>query len=276
MDIKILNEEELRLLPSIMEKRRNFRKIINLSVRNFDKTFSNALLIQGKPGSGKTTMVMQYLELLKEDNVIANYLRAAGHVTPGSLYNFLKETSTPNKDNKTNVLVLDDVDCLKNEGCLELLKAAYDTKSDATTNRYVYYTDKKTKGFKYKGFGIFITNDDIQNEPRSIHQEALLDRVQLFNIDMNKEDMSIYNAYLLEDYLKNNDDNLKDEDIKNIVDLYNNEIRNWSATNAYTKAGINFSIRLIKKFIDSSRLFGNSWKDYNSAYKKLEEASRSG
>ena len=39
---------------------------------------------------------------------------------------------------------------------------------------------------------------------------------------------------------------------------------------AFRKAKINYSIRLVKKFVDAQRVYGNDWKEFNIAYRKLE------
>jgi len=41
---------------------------------------------------------------------------------------------------------------------------------------------------------------------------------------------------------------------------------------AFRKAKVNYSIRLIKKFVDAQRVYGNDWRDFNITYQKLEAA----
>ena len=108
----------------------------------------------------------------------------------------------------------------------------------------------------------------------TVHQQALLDRVNLMCIDLKKEDMFIYNAHLIEDYLNQNEDNLEDDEIQSIVDLFNEEIRRWNETDAFARTKINFSVRLVKKFVDCIRLNGKgSWKDLSTIYQRLESAA---
>ena len=86
--------------------------------------------------------------------------------------------------------------------------------------------------------------------------------------------MFIYNAHLIEDYLNQNEDNLEDDEIQSIVDLFNEEIRRWNETDAFARTKINFSVRLVKKFVDCIRLNGKgSWKDLSTIYQRLESAA---
>ena len=62
------------------------------------------------------------------------------------------------------------------------------------------------------------------------------------------------------------------KEINNIVTMFNNEIRKWLSKDAFRKSGVNFSIRLIKKFIDAQRIFGDDWRDFNTVYRRLEAA----
>ena len=108
----------------------------------------------------------------------------------------------------------------------------------------------------------------------TVHQQALLDRVNLMCIDLKKEDMFIYNAHLIEDYLNENEDGLSEEEIQNIVDLFNTDIRRWNEADAFARTRINFSVRLVKKFADCIRLYGkNSWRELSTIYQRLESAT---
>lgn len=271
MAIKLLTTEESLQLPLVLARRSKFKKLIGTSIINYDRIFSNCIMIQGKPGTGKTTLVTEYLDQLKQAGTIAGYRRAAGHLTPRSLYDLLRETHKPVGGNPW-VLVLDDVDCLNDQGCLELMKAAFDTKGKTSTNRQVYYMSEDRTGFKYNGFCIIITNDSFTPDKVQVHQQALLDRIQQTTADLKKEDAIIYNTWLVEDYLNKNEDNLSPDQIKSIIELFNNEIRAWMKTDAFRLSGINFSIRLIKKFIDAQRIFGDEWREFNTSYIDLEAA----
>lgn len=273
-NVSLLTNEERANLPLVLARRTKFKSMIKSSIVNYKRIFSNCLMIQGKAGTGKTTLCETFLEQLKEQNIIAGVRRVPGHVTPRSLYHVMKETSTPTRDGAPYVLLLDDVDCLADEGCLELMKAAFDTKSDTPTNRKVFYmTEDGGTGFRYNGFGIIICNNDFSNKKLSVHQEALLDRVQQLSIDLQPRDMVIYTTSLLETYLNENKDELTGDEIRNVVDLFNTTIRKWIDNDAFRKAKVNYSIRLIKKFVDAQRIYGDTWKDFNITYQKLEAAS---
>ena len=273
--ISILSTQERMKLPMVLQRRTKFQHMVETSIRNYKNIFSNSLLISGKAGTGKTTLVLQELENLKAKGVIADYTRASGHVTPSSMYQLLKKTARPDCEGKPNILILDDVDCISQStdiGCYELLKSALDTKSDLPTNRQVYYMTDAGSGFRYNGFCIIITNNPFNPDRITPHQEALLDRVQMVNVDLRIDDMFIYNAYLVENYLNENPDHLTDGEIKQSVDLFNNEIRVWNEKEAFKKAKISFSIRLMKKFIDASRMFRDDWKQFNMQYLRLKAA----
>lgn len=272
-NVSLLTATERAQLPLVISRRSRFKSMIKSSVINYNKLFSNCLMIQGKAGTGKTTLCETFLEQLKEDEVIAGVVRVPGHVTPKSMYHVMKETATPDKSGRPFVLLLDDVDCLGDEGCLELMKAAFDTKSDTRTNRKVFYmTEDGGRGFKFNGFGIIICNNDFGNKKLSVHQEALLDRVQQLSIDLQPNDMMIFTTHLLEDYLNDNTDELSDEEIQDVINLFNTDIRRWMEHDAFRKAKVNYSIRLVKKFVDAQRVYGNDWKDFNISYRKLEAA----
>ena len=54
--------------------------------------------------------------------------------------------------------------------------------------------------------------------------------------------------------------------------MFNNEVREWMKYDAFRISGINFSIRLIKKFVDSQRIFGDDWREFNTTYLQLKAA----
>lgn len=272
---ELLTIAERTKLPAVLARRSRFAGMIDTSIKNYSNIFSNCLLLSGRAGTGKTTIVMQELEYLKSVGEIADYRRASGHVTPRALYSLLKDTAKP-VNNLPNILVLDDVDCISQAGdvgCYELLKSALDTKSDLPTNRNVYYLTEDSAGFKYNGFCIIITNNLFNPDRINTHQEALLDRVQMVNVDLKKEDMFIYNTSLIEEYINKNPDDLSNDEISSVVNLFNDEVRKWNETEAFSKAKVNFSIRLIKKFIDANRMFGSSWKSFNMQYQRLQAAA---
>ena len=272
-EVNLLTDEERMLLPLVLQRRVAFQKILENSLKNAESTFSNCLMIQGQAGTGKTTTVIDNLCDLKAKGIIHDFNRVAGHVTPQALFDLLRDTSEL-VGGKPSVLVLDDCDFMMDQGCLELTKAAFDTKARGDQNRRVYYQNRKGTGFKYKGYGIIITNNELNPDRMTVHQQALLDRVNLLCIDLKREDMFIYNAHLIEDYLNHNEDGLTDNEIDNVIDLFNKDIRRWNEADAFTRTKINFSVRLVKKFVDCIRLNGkNSWRDLSTIYQKLESAT---
>lgn len=277
-NITLLTNEEQAKLPFVISRRAKFRQIVKLSIQNYDKTSSNCIMISGRPGTGKTTIIEQLLEQMNEEEMISAYKRVPGHVTMKSLFSLLKDVCEPARNTRgevvPKVIVLDDTDCLSEEAPLELMKAAFDSKSNLPTNRRVYYyteNDGKT-GFKFNGFGIIITNTDFTTKRHTVHQTALLDRVQQLSVDLEPGDMMIYTTYLIEEMLNKNEDHYSVDEINSAVTLFNNEIRKWMAKDAFRKANVNFSTRLIKNFVDAQRLFGAEWKDYSIPYKQLEAA----
>lgn len=270
-NVTLLTDEERLQLPMVISRRKRFQKLIKTSISNYSTLFSNCLMISGKPGSGKTTLVVGYLDNLQSMGLIAGYRRASGHVTPSSLFNLLKATAEP-IDGLPQILVLDDVDCMKDPGCLELMKAAFDTKSSLSTNRDIHYRVDGTANsvFKYQGFGIIITNDNFLDMENSIHLQAVIDRVQAVTCDLEPKDMEIFTTSLIEKYLNENEDNLTQDEIDSIVELFNTDIRRWMALDAFKKAKVPYSLRLIKKFIDAQRSYREDWKDFNMSYTRLQ------
>jgi MoxR-like ATPase len=276
--ITLLTNEERAKLPLVISRRSKFRQIVRLSIQNYNRTSSNCIMISGRPGTGKTTLVEQLLEQMTEEEQIGAYKRVPGHVTMKSLFGLLKDVHDPLRNTRgeivPQVLVLDDTDCLTEEAPLELMKAAFDSRTNLPTNRKVYYyteADGKT-GFKFNGFGIIITNTDFTNKKHTVHQDALLDRVQQLSVDLEPQDMMIYTTYLIEDMLNKNEDHYSNEELEAVTSLFNNEIRKWMEKDAFRKAHVNFSTRLIKNFADCMRLFGDDFKNYSIPYQRLEAA----
>lgn len=268
MEYKLLTNAERVELPMVMIRRKKFKNIIVKSIKLKDMTFSNGVIITGKPGSGKTTMIMEFLEELKSQDVIDDYSRCSGHITQTSLFQFLRTESPEYKI----VHVLDDTDCMYDGGDLEILKAALDTRNPMNPmNRHVnYLTRGNIDGYAYSGFCIMITNDPFLDP--SPHQRAVLDRVHLMELEMSYEDYVIFNTHLVEEYLNQNPDVLSEEVRNSIAKFYDEVIRKWFDAKVFQTAGVNFSIRLIKKFIDLIIMFGDEWQNYSVDYKRINLA----
>ena len=99
-----------------------------------------------------------------------------------------------------------------------------------------------------------------------------MDRVQRLSIDLEPNAMMIFTTYLLEKYLNDNEDELSKGEIEDVISLFNNDIRRWMKADAFRKAKVNYSIRMVKKFVDAQRVYGDDWKDFNITYKSLEAA----
>lgn len=266
---ELLLPSEREQLPKVLLRRQKFKRLISQSVLLGSSTFSNCMLITGKPGTGKTTMVTEYLDQLKGNGDIADYHRYSGHITQSSLFNILKD-SAEMIDGKVQVLVLDDVDCLFDSGCIELMKAAFDTKNNKQRdNRKVFYLTHGTKqSFRYDGYAIIITNHPLDQPTDS--QNALIDRVHLMRADLDRDDFRIFNINLMEQFMNQNPDSLSRQQLDGLKSFFDMYIRAWFENDIFQEANVYFSIRLLKKFIDLVTIFGpKDWLDYSVPFKKL-------
>ena len=274
MKYELLNDNERTELPIILSKRNIFRKMVRVTLENFDKISSNLLILSGQAGSGKTFIIEELLNTMREERSIADYNRVTGHITPMSMFKLLEQTKD-SKNGKPQVLVLDDTDMLNDDGVVELCKGAFDTRSNLPTNRKVYYMSQDGNGrnaFRYNGFGIIITNCQFDAKDINVHTKAVLDRGQILSVDLTQKDAIVFTTSLIEDYLNENPDNLTEKQIENAVKLFNTDIRKWIENDCFNKARVDFSIRLMKKFIDCARLYGEDWKMYSVQYQKLNTA----
>ena len=69
-EISLLTDQERLLLPLVLHRRVSFQRILESSLKNASTTFSNCLMIQGQAGTGKTTIVINSLNDLKERGII--------------------------------------------------------------------------------------------------------------------------------------------------------------------------------------------------------------
>ena len=265
--ISILTVEEQLALPTILLKRKVFREMMEAYITSYHTSFTNNMIIQGKAGSGKTTLVIENLDKMKAVGVIADYVRVSGHVTPSSLVTLLERTSQTD-NGRPRVLVLDDVDCMDDEGCLELMKSAFDTRSNIPTNREVSYLNRK---FKYDGYGIIITNENMMGDNPDPHQKAILEAM---SIDLELKDMITYTTSLIEDYLNENPDGLSIEELDNVESLFNSEIREWIDLGVFRRSKVSYSIRLVKKLVENQKMFKSKWKQYSMIYQNLDKVAQ--
>lgn len=265
--------EEVEILPEATERRINFLKLISKMVSKVDLLTSNLIILEGNPGTGKTTLITQALMGLKDKGFIHDYKIKRGHVTKTDLYSFLRPSEESIANNKVEVHVFDDADVLASTECLEIMKAAYETrnltmKTQPSNFREVGY--RQNGNFIYRGYGIIITNQspDVMN---NIHYKALLDRANKLKVEFGDEDLFVFNASVIQKELDENILGWSDESIKQIIKFFHTKIRPWWNKDAFRKAEINFSIRLIHRFMDNIITFGEDfWKQYSEDYTKLE------
>jgi hypothetical protein len=135
------------------------------------------LFVQGRPGLGKTheaELELQACMQARRSRLV--YTRHAGQVSPLALYNTLWTHR-----GQGSLVLLDDCDAaFEKEECLNILKAATDTRpirqiSWNSTSRLA-----KAKQFTYEGSVMVITNVDLTR----LRYTALLDRVSYFHLDL--------------------------------------------------------------------------------------------
>jgi hypothetical protein len=268
--------EEIQLLPEATQRRVNFLKLIEKFVTNSNLLTSNCIILEGNPGTGKTTLINQALSTLKDKGAIYDYHRVTGHITKTSVYSFLEPK--PEANGKVEVHVFDDADILSDTGCLELLKSAFETRNLSMKvtphdfRRVNYYTKGTSSGYIYTGYGIIITNQS-PDAANNIHYKALLDRANKLKIEFGDDDLFVFNASVIQKELDANTLGWSDESIEQIAEFFQTYIRKWWNNKAFPKAKINFSLRLIHRFMDYIITFGpDFWKQYSDEFNKLETA----
>jgi hypothetical protein len=183
----------------------------------------------------------------------------------------------PEANGMKEVHVFDDADILSDSGCLELLKSAFETrnlsmKQGHDFRRVNYNTKGAASGYIYNGYGIIITNQapEVNN---NIHYKALLDRSNKLKVEFGDDDLFVFNASVIQKELDENRLGWSDDSIEQIAEFFQSKIRNWWNKKAFQKAQVNFSLRLIHRFMDNIITFGpDFWKQYSEEYQKLEEA----
>ena len=151
------------------------------------------------------------------------------------------------------------------------MKSAFDTRSNIPTNREVSYLNRK---FKYDGYGIIITNENMMGDNPDPHQKAILDRAQAMSIDLELKDMITYTTSLIEDYLNENPDGLSIEELDNVESLFNSEIREWIDLGVFRRSKVSYSIRLVKKLVENQKMFKSKWKQYSMIYQNLDKVAQ--
>jgi len=261
-DFPLLNDFERLESKKVDDKLSQFERVVKSSVSNIGNLYSNGMILSGAPGTGKTYNTTKWLDELIDNNLIDNYSVVSGKITPVTLFQFLRENNGPN-----NVIVLDDCDVFWNLESLNILKAAMQTKSEYGERKVTYGSRGQIQSFIFEGYVIMITNHEFKTIPND-HIRAVLDRVHLMNLNLTTQDLALKNTEIVEDFINNK---IIDDKVKiGLKDLYRNEISQFIENEVFQKADVQFSVRFIMKIVDLFTMFGNSWKQFSTEFKKLE------
>lgn len=160
------------LREAVEEKFRAYKSLV-AAVASGDIRF---LLIGGGPGLGKTFEAVDTLASYR-----VNVSRSAGRTTPLAMYRDLYDNRTAN-----NVVVFDDCDdAFKNRECLNILKAAADTRSPRIITWATSRASNTPVRYEFAGRIIIITNRSIYNDPM---MTPLTDRAHCFELTLNREE----------------------------------------------------------------------------------------
>lgn len=276
---RILTDYEVtELLPEAIKRRADFLKLVKTSIKNSYKTASNLIILEGKPGTGKSTLINQALDSLKDEGLIYDFHVFKGHLTKTSVFNLMRPDDKA--EGKLSVHVFDDADVLRDNDILELLKAAFETRNLAQAKthpdfrRVSYNTKGMLDSYVYNGYGIVITNQ-APNQTENIHYKALFDRAIPLKIEFGEDDLFVFNMSIVQDILEKNIAGWSDEDIENITHFFKTKIRQWWTSKAFANANIEFSIRRLMTFMDVISSFGlDFWCKFFPDYERLEKASK--
>lgn len=259
----IITNEDRKRLVLVEKDLGDFEAIIKKSVILRQDSFTNAIIIKGAPGTGKTSNTVKWLEDLIGMNTIEEYEKISGKITPVTLFKFLEQTH----DRKIHVL--DDCDVFQNVEALNILKSALDTKMEDDFERVMTYgSGGVINKVTYDGYTIIITNHDFTNP--TAHVAALLDRVNVIELPFTVKDMFLLTQKAVETLFQSNQ-SISDSIKLEIRDLLHTEIKEFIEMDLFTKCRINFSFRFILKLVEQVRLFGDTWKIHTYEYKKLTD-----
>lgn len=168
-------------LRSIDAKLRTMKQLVSGVAQSKLK----AIVIDGEPGIGKTYEVLDHLDKnfiqdLKDDQDPITVTRYTGHITPLSFYHALGDNCKSG-----NILIFDDCDdSFTNIDCLNLLKAAVDTRTNRVVSWRSGSAHVRYKNFTFDGGVIIITNAKMDSR----HYRAFLDRVHLYTVEVTTEE----------------------------------------------------------------------------------------
>lgn len=138
------------------------------------------LLAAGGPGLGKTFEATAALERCKQ-RISITVTRNAGRTTPLALYRDLFNNRTTR-----DVLVFDDCDdAFKNKDCLNILKAAADTRNPRVVSWSTSVKSRVPQRFDFAGRIIIITNRNVFDD---VHLAPLVDRAHCFEMSLTRDE----------------------------------------------------------------------------------------
>lgn len=136
----------------------------------------NGLLVRGSGGIGKTHTSEECLLKYAKENEMCKLRIVKGHITGMQLFVSLFEARNPG-----DLIVFDDCNNVFNDGkCLEILKAAMDTRKHRVVNWQSSVKGLPVNEFIFEGNVIIITNSEPKGDE---NYKAFLDRIH--NIDFN-------------------------------------------------------------------------------------------
>jgi predicted ATP-binding protein involved in virulence len=146
-----------------------------ISIAISENTSTSGVLITGRRGTGKTTVVTDILKRLNKE-----FVNFSGKVTALGLFHFIK-------NNSNKIIVMDDCEGLESEIVLSFLKTILGRDKNGQAQTVSYSFRKEIESFKFSGSIIIITNwlENAQKE----HLEAVKDRMYIINYDLTKEEM---------------------------------------------------------------------------------------
>jgi len=261
MPYPLLNDAERIEIVTVNEKLAEFENIIKTSIRKKNETFCNGIIINGAPGTGKSHNINKWIQELIDEGSVSRVFNLSGRTTAYSFFSVLADNCTPEV-----ITVLDDCDIWWNVDCLNLAKAALETKSQK--GRIVTWASGgETHAVEYNSFMILITNTDLYSHDND-HIRALLSRVHFMNIGLTVEDMRLKNFSIIENFINENEE-LAEEIKGQIRNFCLTELHEFLDKGCFEDANVGMNIRFILKIADLYTMFGEKWKAYSNDYKRL-------
>lgn len=157
-------------LLSNIERKFSMLRTMTLGVANHK---INGMVVSGDGGVGKTYTVEETLHDFHGTRKIKSI---SGKISPVEMFNNLYNFS-----GEDDILIFDDADAaFKNDECLNILKAALDTKPRRMVSWLTSSKLVETDTFEMKGRVIVLTNQSLGND----HYKAFLTRVHTFPMNL--------------------------------------------------------------------------------------------